>query len=313
MSGPKSLEKSLEHTALPKGMVAEEIETGKHMHLPKGGVVKETIVESLGDGTRCETDVVRDSKGKIVSETTNSIGPDGTKKHVSKAVCAGTHVHRRLQSMQPPPFAQPVPYGGGLGGAPLGLGSPPLAPMGISPPLGLGGLGPLGGLSLPGLALPDMIMSDLWVIGDVFFRKYAVILDFENLRLGVALPRAGGGSDQGLTPQASFGGGGGITSGMDSGGIESFVPGGGRRLPQVVSQKDDGLHLPAAAPVAGLTVVSGAALLIAAVVLLAVRLRALGAGLRGSSARGRCAGGDNSLVDADGAMLSAEAGEAAVA
>merc|ERR1711933_187239 len=30
------------------------------------------------------------------------------------------------------------------------------------------------------------VPSDLWIVGDIFLRKYAVILDFEHERLGVA-------------------------------------------------------------------------------------------------------------------------------
>lgn len=59
-------------------------------HAAKGGVVKEVVVETLGDGTRCETDVVRSTNGTIVNKTTEATDRNGKELRHNKVTCAHT-------------------------------------------------------------------------------------------------------------------------------------------------------------------------------------------------------------------------------
>eukprot|EP00929_Paragymnodinium_shiwhaense_P007985 TRINITY_DN111904_c0_g1_i1.p1 TRINITY_DN111904_c0_g1~~TRINITY_DN111904_c0_g1_i1.p1 ORF type:complete len:653 (+),score=170.54 TRINITY_DN111904_c0_g1_i1:79-2037(+) len=87
---PKDVEHALEHAldGQKKFGAAKEtiIEPGKN------GAIKEVVVEELGDGTRCETTVMRDRNGKILSKHTEAKTPDGKKKSVHELVCSGTQV-----------------------------------------------------------------------------------------------------------------------------------------------------------------------------------------------------------------------------
>eukprot|EP00928_Gymnodinium_smaydae_P041152 TRINITY_DN2785_c0_g2_i1.p1 TRINITY_DN2785_c0_g2~~TRINITY_DN2785_c0_g2_i1.p1 ORF type:complete len:775 (-),score=101.01 TRINITY_DN2785_c0_g2_i1:228-2552(-) len=130
----------------------KDLTNGGVPNIGHDGVVKEVVVQSLGDGTRCETDVLRNADGKILDENITIRGPDGQKLRKAKAnaECSGTRVKgRRLQ------------------------------PADI-----LNDLNDIFG------EIPEMqyVPSDLWVVGDIFLRRHAVILDFGGNRVGIAVP-----------------------------------------------------------------------------------------------------------------------------
>lgn len=58
--------------------------------LTGNAVVAEKVVETLGDGTRCETDVLRSGNGTVVNSSTIVISADGEKKDARGPICART-------------------------------------------------------------------------------------------------------------------------------------------------------------------------------------------------------------------------------
>jgi hypothetical protein len=105
----------------------------------QGFVSTERVIKTLGDGTRCETDVVRDATGKVVSSKTTATDPRGNIISNHSPVCVGMRVaeRRMLRQLQAGRSAAP---------------------------------------------------ADLWVIGEVFLRRYAVVFDNLSGRIGVAQP-----------------------------------------------------------------------------------------------------------------------------
>jgi len=142
----------------PLNLLPGMTDAGSGSGMPGNGVVTETIVEVLGDGTRCEREVVRDAGGKILRQTTRATRPDGKQLSAHDLTCAGTRVSstRRLLA---------------------------------------------GGRGRPGDSI-GAAAGDLWVLGDVFLKRHAVIFDFSEERLGVAQPAGAG-----LTPAAAPGSG----------------------------------------------------------------------------------------------------------
>jgi hypothetical protein len=123
-------------------------------------MLKEVVVETLGDGTRCETDLLRASNGSVVNMTTWATDPHGVKKLSTGPTCAAT---RHAPGMPGQPTVASLLGGrGGPFGPPRGHGSRRLEAKEWS--------------------------ADLWVIGTAFLRKYALILDFERHRIGFATP-----------------------------------------------------------------------------------------------------------------------------
>lgn len=104
--------------------------------IPPGQEVKEVVVQRMGDGTKCETDVTRSgTTGKIVDETTKAFDKSGNELKSHKVLCKDTQ-----------------------------------------------------GILSGSRRLIDYatLSNDLWVIGDVFLRRRALVLDFGERRLGVA-------------------------------------------------------------------------------------------------------------------------------
>mmetsp|Transcript_45176 Transcript_45176/g.131437 ORF Transcript_45176/g.131437 Transcript_45176/m.131437 type:complete len:734 (-) Transcript_45176:290-2491(-) len=157
---------------------------GGLMNLTKHTVIKEVVVETLGDGTRCETDVLRAANGTILNSTTEATPPGGKEHVVHGPMCSKTKkASQEIFNALPLPGAHP---------------------------------------SLAGLRgnrrLQAVVPSDLWIIGDVFIKRYGAIFDFDESRIGFTrdgLGFSGFGS-------GSFGGGASIEAYKPSAGTDSI-------------------------------------------------------------------------------------------
>jgi len=148
------------HDLLPATMPrTRQVPRGSLFLGKPAGSVHERAVELLGDGTRCETELVRAANGTVVAAgtTTDSLGG---RAQLHKLACA--HL---LHSLLGPAGELPRRLDGLL----IADGA--------------------AGQALPADA-PDAPADerDVWVLGDVFLRRHALLLDFRGARLGIGTP-----------------------------------------------------------------------------------------------------------------------------
>lgn len=124
--------------------------------------LKETVVETLPDGTVCQTTFVKALNGTVLSKETHVVSLDGHKTKAKGPICAHTQLMDPLASRPSSQAPSPAPK----------LRS--LAADGASP-------------STQGQAdVMDVDAGDLWVLGDIFLRRFAVAFDYTNGRVGFA-------------------------------------------------------------------------------------------------------------------------------
>jgi len=168
----------------------QQILSGLLGQLPKDGAIKEVVVETLDDGTRCETDVFRAANGSVLHTSTDATTAKGKEMKYTKVTCAHTRSmgknlfpgvdpradknHRRLSSAQP--------------------------------------------------------ATDLWVVGHVFLKRYSTFFDFEYGQVGFIRPLPSlnvgvqGAEVDAFTPDGVgiSGDGLGVGAGISAGAIQTF-------------------------------------------------------------------------------------------
>lgn len=136
---------------------------GPRPELPAGHSVKEVSLAPREDGGLCRTEVIRAANGTVLNVSTVAITPDGHQRAASGPECGRTRLageDEALHPVQPPPFLD--------GPAQRRLGTGKLGPAGVGSP-----------------ELFGPPPSDVWVLGDVFFKRRTLLLDYENGRVGV--------------------------------------------------------------------------------------------------------------------------------